>query len=132
MEQVTALELRKNLAEIMHQVKHDKQKKMLVLHGEPNCALVSPVWGMVADQADQISAQHASISMNKELADIFRRQAEILEFIQKFIEATGMPPTRAEMARELGFRSANAAEEHLRALKRKDLKILTQGKTYRL
>jgi hypothetical protein len=78
-EQVTALELRKNLAGIMHQVKHDKQKKMLVLHGEPNCALVSPDWGMVADQADQISAQHASISMNKELADIFRRQAEILD-----------------------------------------------------
>src|SRR5690606_30656889 len=39
--------------------------------------------------------------------------------IQKVIRETGMPPTRAEIAESLGFRSANAAEEHLRALERK-------------
>lgn len=60
-------------------------------------------------------------------ADLTARQAEILEFIQRFIEVTGMPPTRAEMARELGFRSANAAEEHLRALKRKGVIELLPG-----
>ena len=60
-------------------------------------------------------------------ADLTARQAEILEFIQGFIEVTGMPPTRAEMARELGFRSANAAEEHLRALKRKGVIELLPG-----
>ncbi len=59
--------------------------------------------------------------------DLTARQAEILEFIQRFIEFTGMPPTRAEMARELGFRSANAAEEHLRALKRKGVIELLPG-----
>ncbi len=59
--------------------------------------------------------------------DLTVRQTEILEFIQSFIEDTGMPPTRAEMARKLGFRSANAAEEHLRALKRKGVIELLPG-----
>ncbi len=47
------------------------------------------------------------------------RQEEVLELIKRAISDTGMPPTRAEIARELGFRSANAAEEHLKALARK-------------
>lgn len=47
------------------------------------------------------------------------RQAEILELIKNNISQTGMPPTRAEIAKRLGFRSANAAEEHLKALARK-------------
>ena len=59
--------------------------------------------------------------------DLTTRQSEILHFIQRFMETTGMPPTRAEMARELGFRSANAAEEHLRALKRKGVIELLPG-----
>jgi len=47
------------------------------------------------------------------------RQQQILDLIRDKIEVTGMPPTRAEIARELGFRSANAAEEHLKALAKK-------------
>lgn len=47
------------------------------------------------------------------------RQAQILEWIHSFVEAAGFPPTRAEMAQALGFKSPNAAEEHLRALARK-------------
>ena len=47
------------------------------------------------------------------------RQTEVLTLIKRNIEETGYPPTRAEIARELGFKSANAAEEHLRALARK-------------
>lgn len=47
------------------------------------------------------------------------RQAEVLEFIKNYIEETGYPPTRADIARELGFKSANASEEHLKALARK-------------
>jgi repressor LexA len=47
--------------------------------------------------------------------------------IQEFIGETGMPPTRAEIARELGFKSANAAEEHLRALQRKGVLELLPG-----
>lgn len=47
------------------------------------------------------------------------RQQEILQLIKDFIGETGMPPTRAEIAAKLGFRSPNAAEDHLRALKRK-------------
>ena len=47
------------------------------------------------------------------------RQAEVLELVRSHIADTGYPPTRADIARELGFRSANAAEEHLKALHRK-------------
>ncbi len=53
------------------------------------------------------------------MSELTPRQSEVLSFIRDFIEATGMPPTRAEIAAKLGFRSANAAEEHLRALQRK-------------
>ncbi|HQQ63480.1 MAG TPA: transcriptional repressor LexA [Pseudomonadales bacterium] len=47
------------------------------------------------------------------------RQQEILDLIRSHIAETGYPPTRAEIATELGFKSANAAEEHLKALARK-------------
>lgn len=55
------------------------------------------------------------------------RQSQILEMIQEFIAETGMPPTRAEIANELGFKSANAAEEHLRALQKKGVLDLIPG-----
>lgn len=48
-----------------------------------------------------------------------KRQQEIYEVIKSYIRDTGFPPTRADIAKEFGFRSANAAEEHLRALARK-------------
>ena len=47
------------------------------------------------------------------------RQTEVLNLIKRHIEDTGFPPTRADIANELGFRSPNAAEEHLKALARK-------------
>jgi repressor LexA len=55
------------------------------------------------------------------------RQQQILELIQSAIERSGAPPTRAEIAAELGFRSANAAEEHLQALARKGVIELVGG-----
>jgi len=55
------------------------------------------------------------------------RQQQILELIQSAIASTGAPPTRAEIAAELGFRSANAAEEHLQALARKGVIELVSG-----
>lgn len=55
------------------------------------------------------------------------RQQQILELIQNAISRTGAPPTRAEIATELGFRSANAAEEHLQALARKGVIELISG-----
>ena len=48
-----------------------------------------------------------------------QRQEEVLAVIRHHIANTGYPPTRADIARELGFKSANAAEEHLKALARK-------------
>lgn len=53
------------------------------------------------------------------MEQLTRRQNEVLELIRRHIEDTGYPPTRADIAAELGFRSPNAAEEHLRALARK-------------
>jgi repressor LexA len=55
------------------------------------------------------------------------RQQQILELIQSAIANTGSPPTRAEIATELGFKSANAAEEHLQALARKGAIELVSG-----
>lgn len=55
------------------------------------------------------------------------RQQQILELIQTAISQTGAPPTRAEIAQELGFKSANAAEEHLQALARKGVIELVSG-----
>jgi repressor LexA len=55
------------------------------------------------------------------------RQAQVLDLVREFIEDSGMPPTRAEIASVLGFRSANAAEEHLRALARKGVIELLPG-----
>jgi repressor LexA len=61
------------------------------------------------------------------MRELTPRQSQILDMIQEFINETGMPPTRAEIARELGFKSANAAEEHLRALQRKGALELVPG-----
>ncbi|MGO1296118.1 MAG: transcriptional repressor LexA [Vibrio sp.] len=55
------------------------------------------------------------------------RQQQVFELIKSKIDETGMPPTRAEIARELGFRSANAAEEHLKALARKQVIQIIPG-----
>lgn len=55
------------------------------------------------------------------------RQEQILNLIKEAIDNTGFPPTRAEIAQELGFRSANAAEEHLQALARKGAIEISPG-----
>lgn len=56
-----------------------------------------------------------------------KRQKEILTLIHSHIQATGSPPTRAEIAKTMGFRSPNAAEDHLRALERKGVIELVPG-----
>lgn len=53
------------------------------------------------------------------MKDLTPRQAEILDFIRSTIESSGFPPTRVEIMRLFGFKSPNAAEDHLRALERK-------------
>ncbi|WP_310625707.1 transcriptional repressor LexA [Limnohabitans sp.] len=62
-----------------------------------------------------------------EIPKLTARQQQILELIQSAIANTGSPPTRAEIANELGFKSANAAEEHLQALARKGAIELVSG-----
>ena len=55
------------------------------------------------------------------------RQQQVLDVLTQHIEDTGLPPTRAEIANELGFKSANAAEEHLKALARKGVIEMIAG-----
>ncbi|MBM7038661.1 transcriptional repressor LexA [Vibrio ulleungensis] len=55
------------------------------------------------------------------------RQKQVYDLIKEKIEVSGMPPTRAEIAKELGFRSANAAEEHLKALAKKQAIEIVPG-----
>jgi repressor LexA len=61
------------------------------------------------------------------MRELTPRQKQILFLVQKVIHETGMPPTRAEIAKTLKFRSVNAAEEHLRALERKGAIELLPG-----
>ncbi len=56
-----------------------------------------------------------------------QRQLEVLTLIKETIERTGIPPTRAEIARDLGFKSPNAAEDHIKALTKKGAIILNPG-----
>lgn len=55
------------------------------------------------------------------------RQEQVLNLIKDHISETGYPPTRADIAKQLGFKSANAAEEHLRALARKGFIEIVPG-----
>ena len=55
------------------------------------------------------------------------RQAEILKLIEQYTEKSGFPPTRSEICEAMGFKSPNAAEEHLRALARKGAIEMTPG-----
>lgn len=64
------------------------------------------------------------ITVMKELT---ARQSEVLAYIREYMSDEGMPPTRAEIANKLGFRSANASEDHLKALARKGAIELIPG-----
>src|ERR1700704_4517046 len=55
------------------------------------------------------------------------RQAEILRLVRELTEVSGYPPTRAEIAERMGFRSVNAAEQHLRALEKKGAIAISSG-----
>jgi repressor LexA len=61
------------------------------------------------------------------VAPLTARQQQILDWIRRHLESTGMPPTRAEIAAGLGFRTASSAEDHLRALARKGALELMPG-----
>ncbi len=61
------------------------------------------------------------------MKNLTKRQAEIFNYIKEEIENNGYPPTRSEISKTFGFRSPNAAEEHLRALKKKGVLDLAAG-----
>ena len=61
------------------------------------------------------------------MEELTPQQNRILQFIRKSLESTGLPPTRAEIAHAMDFRSPNAAEEHLRTLERKGAIDILKG-----
>ena len=63
------------------------------------------------------------------MKDITSQQNKVLNCIQVYIKKTGFPPTRADICKELGFKSPNSAETHLRALEKK---VLFQLRVVRL
>ncbi len=75
----------------------------------------------------QASVCKESLPIMNDSPKLTPRQQQILDLVQSAIERTGAPPTRAEIAAELGFKSANAAEEHLQALARKGVIELVGG-----
>ena len=77
-----------------------------------------------APKAHMLNAPSSSDASSQRLT---ARQQEILDLVQTAIARTGSPPARAEIAQALGFKSANAAEEHLQALARKGVIDLLSG-----
>src|ERR671928_1748892 len=59
--------------------------------------------------------------------ELTERQSEILKLIRELVEVSGYPPTRAEIAERMGFKSVNAAEQHLRALEKKGAIEISSG-----
>ena len=96
--------------------KHPKKKPRPALHPPHGCIKIQPVFPDSRAQRDKC-----------QMIKLTARQEQILNLIRNAIENTGFPPTRAEIAAELGFRSANAAEEHLQALARKGAIELSPG-----
>jgi repressor LexA len=93
------------------------------LHSRPICSKIQ-----VLDINTVILRQPAKeLAMMMDAPKLTARQQQILDLIQSAIARTGAPPTRAEIAEELGFKSANAAEEHLQALARKGVIELVSG-----
>jgi repressor LexA len=65
--------------------------------------------------------------MDESTEKLTERQAEILKLVRELTEVSGYPPTRAEIAQRMGFRSVNAAEQHLRALEKKGAIEISSG-----
>ncbi len=61
------------------------------------------------------------------MKDLTSRQREILELIKSHLKDKGFPPTRADISRTLGFKSHNAAEQHLRAIEKKGFISILAG-----
>ena len=89
-----------------------------------NCSKIQALVFYTVFHFNQLTVLDRTMSDSPKLT---ARQQQILDLIQNAIARTGAPPTRAEIAAQLGFKSANAAEEHLQALARKGVIELVSG-----
>ena len=61
------------------------------------------------------------------MKELTKQQSKVLACVEVYLNKTGFPPTRAEICKELGFKSPNAAEMHLRALVKKGYISIQSG-----
>ena len=61
------------------------------------------------------------------MKELTKQQKKVLTCVEVYLNKTGFPPTRAEICQELGFKSPNAAEMHLRALEKKGYISIQSG-----
>jgi repressor LexA len=61
------------------------------------------------------------------MKELTKQQTKVLTCVEVYLNKTGFPPTRAEICKELGFKSPNAAEMHLRALEKKGYISIKSG-----
>ena len=61
------------------------------------------------------------------MKELTKQQSKVLACVEVYLNKTGFPPTRAEICKELGFKSPNAAEMHLRALEKKGYITIQSG-----
>ena len=61
------------------------------------------------------------------MKDITPQQNKVLNCIKVYIKETGFPPTRSDICKEMGFKSPNSAETHLRALEKKGFISIASG-----
>jgi repressor LexA len=97
------------------------------MHGLSNLKSWLKIQLLDVQTAPHPNTHCAGVPTMIEMPKLTARQQQILELIQSAIANTGSPPTRAEIAAELGFKSANAAEDHLQALARKGAIELVSG-----
>ncbi len=77
-------------------------------------------WNLIASEQFTVY-NYSTLTFKTTMKGLTARQQQILDLIREQISKFGRPPTRAEIARELGFKSANAAEDHLQALAKKNV-----------
>lgn len=83
--------------------------------------------GPVHEMDDQILVLSHKLPLNTGRRKLTKKQSAILEFVIEYTAKTGIPPTRAEISNFFGFKSCNAAQEHLKALEKKRYIALSTG-----
>jgi hypothetical protein len=94
---------------------------------EEFAALDTPAIADLKDYAESLASLSELVAQNRRLDPLPPGQARVLSFVRQFINEHGWPPTRKEIADALGFKSPNAAQEHLQRLAERGIVTLVEG-----